>query len=536
MANPMLSAALKYMEQGFSVIPVVPGDKKPLIKWEPFQKRRATKTEITSWWSNNPTANVGLVMGSISGTVAVDIDTDEGKESILEYIPDSLIVPTTSTPKGGNHLYFSSPVDFEIGNNARIIPGCDFRGEGGYVVAPPSANGNGKSYEWLIPFERSALLPLPEAYIKKISTNVFNKGCSKSVVNDTTENYISYNLLQEGTRDNDLFHIANCLVKGGCKRDEAAQVLEILAKSCNPPFPQNEIPNKIKSAMSRLERRERNLADEVRDFCLLQEGYFLTTDILQTLHITTKEEKKNLTVILVRLKDQGVIESYGEKRGCYRPVKADCQDIDLWSETAKPLSIKYPMGIHDLIVTHPKNIIIIAGEPNAGKSAYLLNFAQMNSGRGQEVVYFSSEMGAIELQARLKKFNLPMDEWKKIIWKERAADFAAVVRPNAINIIDFLEVHDEFYKIGKLIKEIFDKLDQGIALIALQKNRGRDEGMGGMRSLEKARLYMAMEPGKLKIVKAKNWRNDEINPNGLERSYKLVAGCNFRPEGDWRKA
>jgi hypothetical protein len=156
----------------------------------------------------------------------------------------------------------------------------------------------------------------------------------------------------------------------------------------------------------------------------------------------------------------------------------------------------------------------------------------MNMGRDHEVVYFSSEMGATELQARLKKFNIPMHEWKKVIWKERASDFAAMIRPNAINIIDFMEVHEDFFKVGLFIKQIFDKLDKGIAFIALQKNKGRDEGLGGMRSLEKARLYLSMEPGRIKIVKGKNWKSDIINPNGLSRKYKLGGGCNFVVEKD----
>lgn len=533
--NTLLEAALKYSEMGLSVIPIVPGDKKPLIKWEPFQERRATNTEIVSWWSTNPNANIGIVTGPISDIAVVDIDTDEGKEAILQFIPDSIIVPTTQTPKGGNHLYFRYPENIEIGNNARVIDGCDFRGKGGYVVAPPSVNGNGKSYAWVIDFDRVSLMPLPEAYINKVQISTYSKGCSKSVVNDTTGNNICYKILQEGRRDNDIFHLANCLIKGGCEKSFVEQALEIIAGSSNPPFPLSEIQAKIQSAISRSERRERNLADEVREFCLLQDGYFLTTDILHTLQITTKEEKKNLTVILVRLKEQGLIEPFGDKRGCYRRVQSDCSDIDIFAPEATPLKIRYPMGVHELVLTHPKNIIIIAGEPNAGKTAYLLNFAQMNSGRNHDVVYFSSEMGAIELQARLGKFNLPMDEWRKVQWKERASDFAQVIRPDAINIIDFLEVHDEFYKVGLFIKQIFDKLDKGIAIIALQKNKGRDEGMGGMRSLEKARLYMAMEPGKIKIVKAKNWRDDAINPNGLVRTWRLGGGCNFKVEGDWYK-
>ena len=48
---------------------------------------------------------------------------------------------------------------------------------------------------------------------------------------------------------------------------------------------------------------------------------------------------------------------------------------------------------------------------------------------------------------------------------------------------------------------------------------------------------VTMETGKYgKIVKAKNWRNDEINPNGLARTYLLGGGCHFKTQGDWFKA
>jgi hypothetical protein len=104
-----------------------------------------------------------------------------------------------------------------------------------------------------------------------------------------------------------------------------------------------------------------------------------------------------------------------------------------------------------------------------------------------------------------------------------------------LNIIDFLEIHDEFYKVGALIKDIFDKLSTGLAVIAIQKNRGRDEGLGGQRSLEKPRLYMAMEPGKLKIVKAKNWLNSTMNPNGMCMEFKLAKGCYFKGTGTWKR-
>jgi hypothetical protein len=184
----------------------------------------------------------------------------------------------------------------------------------------------------------------------------------------------------------------------------------------------------------------------------------------------------------------------------------------------------------------PKNIIVVAGESNAGKTAMLLNIAAKNM-IDHEVFYFSSEMGGAELKERLSNFteSVPFELWKKCTFIERANDFDVAIRPNAVNIIDFLEIHDEFYKIGGFIKKIFDKLDKGIAIIAIQKNKGRDDGLGGARSIEKARLYLSMAPGVVKIIKAKNWVSSMVNPNGMTKRYKLAKGMIFKEDSDWER-
>jgi hypothetical protein len=233
-----------------------------------------------------------------------------------------------------------------------------------------------------------------------------------------------------------------------------------------------------------------------------------------------------------RFVKDGFVERHPSKNGWYRMVDTQCEEIDFLNTTGDALDIRYPFQIEKYVKTQEKNIIIDAGEPNSGKTAFELNFAEMNMDK-HEVHYFSSEMGALELKDRLLKFNRPLDSWR-VKFKERASNFADVIVPNAINIIDFLEVHDEFYKIGGLIKDIYDKLTTGIAVIAIQKNRGTDFGLGGMRSLEKARLYLAMEPGKIRIVKGKNWAS-QVNPNGLECGFKLIQGCHFDTDGIWRK-
>jgi len=533
--NNRLRWALWYAEQmHFSIIPLIPGEKKPLVKWEPYQKQRAGADQIRQWWTKEPKANVGIVTGRVSNLAVVDLDRyspDYSEEIALKFFPDSIVTPCVSTPRGGQHLYFTCP-EQDITINARALPGIDLRANGGYIVAPPSTDGNGAGYRWIVGLPQAPLQHLPEAYIKKIS-NIYGRVTSKK--DDEFQSLQSFHLLQllqHGRRDNDLFHIFCCLAKGGYERELAYKLAEIIAKNCSPVFDVKEAIAKVDSAYSRSEKRARNLNAEVREWVSLQQRYIYVTECYEALHLLHSSDRTNCRVILHRLCKEGLLERISQ--GTFRKIEQDCADIDIWDVDTTPLDVRFPFEIEALVHTYPKNIIVIAGEPNAGKTAFLLNFAQKNMDR-HEVIYFSSEMGALELRTRLEKFGMPMDVWKKVTWKERASDFAPMIRPNAINIIDFLEVHDEFYKVGFFLKQIFDKLDKGVAVIAVQKPKGRDEGLGGQRGMEKPRLYLAMEPGKIKIVKAKNWRHEGINPNGMIRRWKLAAGCKFRVESDWQK-
>jgi hypothetical protein len=130
-----------------STVPVNPKTKKPLIRWQPHQKKKAGLTTIKKWFSQYPDAGLGIVTGKVSGLFVVDCDTEEGYQSIKELIPKDVIIPTVKTPKGW-HLYFKYPAGSNLTVGQGILPGVDFRGEGGYVVSPPSVNGNGDQYKW----------------------------------------------------------------------------------------------------------------------------------------------------------------------------------------------------------------------------------------------------------------------------------------------------------------------------------------------------------------------------------------------------
>lgn len=174
-ANPMLAAALDFQQRGWSVIPLQPGDKKPLEKWKHRQNQPATPDEIERIWSLNPAANVGIVTGAISGIVVLDIDNPDALKHVagLEDVLRKMKAPVVRTgrPDGrGRHIYLRHPGE-DLRNFAQRVPGLDGRADGGYVVAPPSVHASGNSYEWVDGYSLDTPLPaLPPMLLDMFDT------------------------------------------------------------------------------------------------------------------------------------------------------------------------------------------------------------------------------------------------------------------------------------------------------------------------------------------------------------------------------
>jgi hypothetical protein len=161
-----LEYALQYARYKWSVIPMRPRDKRPMIKWQEFQQRCATEDEIKSWYQRWPDANVGVVTGSISGLLVLDIDPQHGGDkSLATWEKQNAELPETVEAKsggGGRHLYFLHPGE-TIHNRVGIVAGIDLRGDGGCIVTPPSIHSSGNAYTWLSGHEpdKMALAEMP---------------------------------------------------------------------------------------------------------------------------------------------------------------------------------------------------------------------------------------------------------------------------------------------------------------------------------------------------------------------------------------
>jgi len=158
--NNVLDAALRYRIFGFSVIPVG-RDKKPLIEWKRYQTERATAEQIREWWKQYPEANVGIVTGAISNIVVVDVEYS-GR---IDDLPRTVM---SKTGGSGSHHYYKYP-GASVKNGVRIgnpVDKRDIRGDGGYVVAPPSIHASGDSYEWVVPPDNTPFAEFPQWIIK----------------------------------------------------------------------------------------------------------------------------------------------------------------------------------------------------------------------------------------------------------------------------------------------------------------------------------------------------------------------------------
>ena len=141
----MTAAALAYAALGWRILPCEPAGKRPMIEGWP---RRATTNPdlIRRWFGRSPGANVAVATGAASRLFALDVDGPEGERALVAlerahvYLPSQrYVMQWTGGGRGGWQALFAWPERRQIRNSAgRLGAKLDTRGEGGYVVLPPS--------------------------------------------------------------------------------------------------------------------------------------------------------------------------------------------------------------------------------------------------------------------------------------------------------------------------------------------------------------------------------------------------------------
>jgi Bifunctional DNA primase/polymerase, N-terminal len=167
----LAASALALAQRGLPVFPCVPRDKLPAIRGGFYSATTNPETMKRLWRIAD--RNVGVPTGAVSGFWVLDIDGADGAANLEILLCKHGPLPQTReaiTGGGGRHLLFkyTGPIQTTVG---RIAPGIDTRGDGGYIVAPPSIHPNGRAYVWKS-YDQIAIAPdwlVTLARTKKIS-------------------------------------------------------------------------------------------------------------------------------------------------------------------------------------------------------------------------------------------------------------------------------------------------------------------------------------------------------------------------------
>lgn len=232
----MMDEALKYAEMGFAVFPVRQ-NKTPYTP-HGYKDAKKSKRVIKTWWERWPDANIGIATGSMSGgIIVIDVDIDEdkgvyGDDSLREWERENGELPETwrvITGRGGYHYYYRS--DEIIKNATGIYDGIDVRGDGGYVIAPPSIHQNGREYEWEVGPDECDIHFADDQVMKFLSNRKEQK----------SERFILPDVIQKGKRNDTLFRYGCSLQSRGVADDDIWERLEEANKRCNEPLRDSEL-------------------------------------------------------------------------------------------------------------------------------------------------------------------------------------------------------------------------------------------------------------------------------------------------------
>lgn len=234
--NELLQEVSKYLTNGWSILPVRPSEKRPLMQnWLQYTHQRADQKTVDSWFSSLKGIGVGMVTGKISNIVVLDVEHDcpIPIRELLKKYPTSLISRSGS---GGFHLFYQYPVNVtKVSNRVKIFEGADLRADGGFIVLPPTMHPNGNRYEWV---KEGVPGAFPLALLDMKSQPVVqNEGWIVEALHGVSE----------GGRNDTCARLAGYFFKKGVNADIVEAMLLDWNERNDPPLPVREIRTTIKS-------------------------------------------------------------------------------------------------------------------------------------------------------------------------------------------------------------------------------------------------------------------------------------------------
>ncbi len=248
-------AARGYIDAGLAVIPLREGEKLPATK-HGLNNWSDNPGQVGAWWGKRPEMNVGIVCGTPShglGVIDVDVHGADGREWLREWqiahgeLPETWTVRTGS---GGLQYYYRFR---EVPpNSANGSIGVDFRGEGGYVVAPPSLHPCGELYEWSVSPEDCDIADADESVMALVAA-IRPSGEGRAPEADARPRFELRDVVREGEgRNEHMFSYARSLLSRGLDAETVKSIVRDANRThCLPPIKKAELEKTLASACSK---------------------------------------------------------------------------------------------------------------------------------------------------------------------------------------------------------------------------------------------------------------------------------------------
>lgn len=234
-----LEMTSSYLALNLPVFPCAPGLKKPATE-RGFHDASLDPDVVARWFGEGSKYNVGIPTGTLSGGWVLDIDPGKGGTESLAKLFEGVDIPSTPiarTGRGGLHYWWAMP-EGKVKSTTNLMPGIDIRGDGGYVVVPPSTLPEG-SYEWLVAPWDVPFAVCPEVITKRLS-EAYEMGKDPNYGDGERGQGFDIEAalrgVPEGERDVTLFKLASRLRADNVGQDSAIAILEMAARNCDPPF------------------------------------------------------------------------------------------------------------------------------------------------------------------------------------------------------------------------------------------------------------------------------------------------------------
>ena len=258
LASDPADAARQLSDAGIPVFACVPGGKRPLPGSRGFLDATTNPTLIESWWRRTPGANLAIPTGRASGLVVVDVDVHavNGFHALRRAREASLLpmpLAVVRTPSGGMHLYYPAAPSIEQRSWQAARAGIDFRGDGGYIITPPSqiqVNGVLRAYE-VVELHADATTPVDAARLRSFLDPKPSE-CARALRpvwshGGGVERISSWvGTLVEGERNRGLFWAACRLAEHGLAPSNALDVLRSPAQAVG--LSEREVVTTVRSA------------------------------------------------------------------------------------------------------------------------------------------------------------------------------------------------------------------------------------------------------------------------------------------------